>query len=109
MSFRNGRNVTVSIADDADTIQTTKVAQAEQGLLIEAKIDIPDSTNGVTFTFSILDEDDDTRYSIALLPDNTATILLPNRMIRRGYKFGITPSGVTGNDIDVVIDPTYEV
>jgi len=107
--FRNGRVVTVSVGAADVAIQTTKVPICDEGILVEAKIKIPDTDNNRTFTFSILDQDGDTRYSIAALAENASTLVFPNRIIRQGFSFGMTPSDATGNAISVTIDPTYEV
>lgn len=110
MGFRNGRKVVIAVGAADTTIQSASVPRADVGgVLIEAKIDIPDYTNAETFTFSIVDQEDDTRYSITLLPKDTKSIVLPNRIIQRGYTFGMTPSGVTGDAISIEISPIYEV
>ena len=110
MPFRNGRTVVIAISATDTLIQTTEVDRGNVGgVLIEAKIDIPTVANAVTFTFSIIDDEGDTRYSISLLPKAVKSIILPNRIIQRGYSFGITPSGATGTAISVKISPEYEV
>jgi len=109
MSFRPGRKTTITIGAAIDTIVSENIPSADGGLLIEVKIVIPTCTNVVTFTFSILDRDGDERYSIALLARATKPIILPNRYVEKGYKYGITSSGVTGTIIAVGIYPTYEV
>lgn len=108
MSFRAGQSVTISVSAIVTTIQTANVPQVDRGRLIEAKIVIPNVANQVTFTFSLLDREGHTRYSIAGLSDDAQTILLPARAVHDEYKFGITPSGATGTAIDVGIYPTYE-
>jgi hypothetical protein len=109
MSFRDGQKVEITVSAIATLIQTASIPIANVGMLVEVKVDIPTVTNTVTFTFSILDKDGDTRYSIALLPKAVKSIILPNRKIQDGYKYGITPSGATGTAITVGIYPTYEV
>jgi hypothetical protein len=109
MSFLDGQKATVSISAVATTIQSIDVPDGDVGILIEAKVDIPTVANAVTFTFSIEDAEGDTRYSISLLPKAVKTIVLPNRIIQRGYTYSITPSGATGTAIEVDISPTYEV
>jgi len=110
MGFRNGRKVAIAVSAAATTIQSVDVPRGDiGGILVEAKIDIPTYTNAETFTFSILDQEGDTRYSIALLPKAEKSIVLPNRIIQRGYTFGMTPTGVTGDAIVIEISPTYEV
>ncbi len=108
MAFRNGRTVAISVGAAATTIQSTEVPHADLGMLVEVKVDIPTYTNAETFTFSLLDREGDVRYSISLLPKAAKSIILPNRIVQRGYKFGMTPSGATGTDISIVIYPTYE-
>ncbi len=110
MAFRDGQKVTVSVGAADTLIQSSYVPSADGGgILVETKVDIPTFTNAETCTFSILDRVGDVRYSISLLPKAVKSIILPNRIIQNGYKYGITPSGATGTAISVVISPTYEV
>lgn len=98
----------ISIGAAVATQQTVDLPLGRNKLTSqEIKLVIPDTTNGVTFTFAILDKQGVTRYSIAGLVDNSPHILLVERAIRPGYKYGITPSGVTGNDIVCSIYPDY--
>ncbi len=110
MAFRDGRQVDISVGAAVDTIQSEYVPAGDGGgVLIEVNVDIPTVANVVTFTFSILDRDGHTRYSISLLPKAVQSIILPNRIIQHGYKYGITPSAVTGTAMTVSLYPTYEV
>jgi|SRR3989304_2473052 len=98
------RVYTISIAADDDAAQTVTIADIYNPALIqELKIIVPDTTNGVTFTFAILDPDAFSRYSIASLIDDTSHILQPNRVIGNGYKLSMLMSGVTGNAITITI------
>lgn len=110
MAFRMGKKIALAYSATETLIQSVLVPHEQVGgVLIEVKIDIPTVTNGVTFTFSILDEEGDVRYSIAALPKAVKSIVLPNRVIQRGYKYGITPSGATGTAVSIVFSPQYEV
>ena len=109
MPFRDGQKATISILAGDTLIQSVNVPLVDTGVLIEVKVDIPTYANAETFTFSILDRDGDVRYSISLLPKAVKSIILPNRIIQHGYKFGVTPSGATGTAITIGICPTYEV
>jgi hypothetical protein len=110
MAFRNGKKVNIAYLAAGTAVASTDVPREDvEGVLIEAKIDIPTVANGVTFTFSILDEEGDTRYSIAALPKAVKSMVLPNRIIQRGYSYNITASGATGTAITIIVSPTYEV
>ncbi len=109
MAFRDGQSVTITLTAADTLIQSKAITEADSGMLVEVKVDIPTVANVVTFTFSILDREGDTRYSIATLAKAVKHIILPNRIIQSGYKFGITPSGATGTAISVICYPTYEV
>lgn len=109
MSFRDGQKATIPVLAADTLIQSVKVPDVDVGVLIEVKVDIPTCANASTFRFSILDRDGDERYGISLLAKATKPIILPNRIVQRGYKYGITPSIATGTAIDVGIYPTYEV
>jgi hypothetical protein len=74
----------------------------------EIKVVIPTYANAVTFTFSILDKEGHTRYSISGLDKPTQTILLVARLIKPGYTLSMLMSGATGTDITISIYPDYE-
>jgi hypothetical protein len=110
MAFRVGRKVAIAVSAATTVIQSANVPREDvEGVLIEIKVDIPTVANGITFTFSIEDEEGDTRYSIAALPKAVKSIVMPNRIIQRGYTYGILVSGASGTAISVVLSPTYEV
>ena len=110
MAFRMGRKVSIAYAAAGTAVAEGTIPREDvEGVLIEVKVDIPTVANGVTFTFSILDEEGDTRYSIAALAKAVKHIVMPNRIIQRGYTYAITASGATGTAITVVLSPTYEV
>ena len=104
--FTHSLKISVDAADVA--AQTVTVSSFPQlGWIQEVKVTIPDTTNNVTHTFSIVDPAAVTRYSLAALAEAASTILFPNRVIGDGYVLSMLPSGATGNDITITIYVSY--
>lgn len=106
--FREGQSVTINVLSTDTTTKTGRIPDVDSGFLIELKLVIPNVTNTVTFTFYVLDEQGDERYSLTGIGRNTKSILSPFVYCKRGYSFGILPSGATGTTIDVDMYPVYE-
>lgn len=82
------------------------IERTSQRISKEILIAIPNTTNTVTFTFNLYDENGYKRATQSNIPKNDATLLLLERIIKPGYSVGIQASGATGTDItiDIYID-----
>jgi len=109
MPIRIGQGTTISIGAAATGAQVGEIVGMETGIIVEIEMFIPNTTNNVTFTFAILNPDSRTKYSVSGLVEDALYVIPISRAIRKGSKFSLTPSGVTGNDISVTILPAYEV
>lgn len=100
---------TIAISDVALLIQSSSALGAMNPVTTkEIKITIPDCANSITFTFSIIDPDGITRYSIVGIAENASTIILVERTLRTGYTFGLTPSAESGTWITATISVDAE-
>jgi len=102
-------NKTLSIGSNQTMATIATIDQFPNNYYVlskEIKVKIPAVANSVTFTFSIIDEDGDVRYSKGSIAPNSVIIISSReeeRYITNGYKISILPSGATGTDIDVIV------
>lgn len=103
--------LTIAIGEAVTTRQTVDLPGSfSQRVIDSIKINIPDTTNGVTFKFEVLDPESVARMTEDGLADNSDILIMKdveNIIVKPGYKYGITPSGATGNDITISIYPDY--
>jgi hypothetical protein len=91
----------------SDTSKQAVIPVSGESTIFDVTIGIPDWTNAITTTFSILNANGKTIYSIAALVDpqlDPPCYLQVARKITGGSQVKVVLSGVSGNTGDVTID-----
>jgi len=85
--------ITIAAAGAAEVTTT----YALNGIIGTLCAEIIDTTNGVTATLAVRDEDEFVLYTVAALTDNTLHVKTDVDILCAGpITFGVTPSGVPG-------------